>query len=348
MQVMKIILWGTGNRAEMCFREGYFSAHNILAIIDSHNKEGGGMFHSLPVYSPDVLNDMMKEADYLVILNQYYSEILQKCWELHIDLEKIIITDNVQGVFFSECFSRLRILSEEFYQSKCVYGLRLIHSNLSDYVDNNRLLGHGKYAASTTGTDYMIDYFRYRTFEFVAREIKNRNVPGALAELGVFKGAFASLINETFPNRKLYLFDTFESFDETEFKIEQDKGRCGMGDEFRSGHAETSKECVLQSLPRPDICTVCQGLFPTSVTAELEREYFAFVSLDVDLEESTYQGLKFFYPRLSQNGYIFLHDYTTHWLQGVKIAVRRYEEDNHILLKKVPLADRGGTLVITK
>jgi hypothetical protein len=35
-------------------------------------------------------------------------------------------------------------------------------------------------------------------------------------------------------------------------------------------------------------------------------------------------------------------------LDGIRKAVKRYEEDNGIFLKKVPLADWAGTLIIVK
>ena len=81
---------------------------------------------------------------------------------------------------------------------------------------------------------------------------------------------------------------------------------------------------------------------------EHKSKKYAFVSIDVDFEESIYSGLEFFYPRLSNGGYIFLHDYNSAFLHGVKNAVRRYESDNGIRIIKVPIADRAGTLIITK
>ena len=41
------------------------------------------------------------------------------------------------------------------------------------------------------------------------REITVRRVPGAMAELGVYRGTSARLIHHYCPERKLYLFDTF-------------------------------------------------------------------------------------------------------------------------------------------
>src|SRR3989344_5317525 len=41
-----------------------------------------------------------------------------------------------------------------------------------------------------------------------ARKILSHEVDGSVAELGVYRGEFATQINECFPDKKLYLFDT--------------------------------------------------------------------------------------------------------------------------------------------
>ena len=67
----------------------------------------------------------------------------------------------------------------------------------------------------------------------------------------------------------------------------------------------------------------------------------------MDFEESIFEGLKYFYPRLEKGGYIFVHDYNSD-LYGVERAVNRYEVEMGMLLSKVPICDANGTLVITK
>lgn len=67
----------------------------------------------------------------------------------------------------------------------------------------------------------------------------------------------------------------------------------------------------------------------------------------MDFEESIYEGLKYFYPRMSENGYIFILDYNSS-LRGVEKTVDRYETDYEISLKKTLLCDANGTLVVIK
>jgi O-methyltransferase len=56
--------------------------------------------------------------------------------------------------------------------------------------------------------------------DLIAREINERKIPGAVADLGVFRGEFARLMNVAFPERSLYLSDTYEGFPETDIQAD--------------------------------------------------------------------------------------------------------------------------------
>ena len=60
-----------------------------------------------------------------------------------------------------------------------------------------------------------LDYVRVATLELIAEEIKQQNVQGSVAELGVYQGEFSKYINQVFSQRKLFLFDTFKGFEKT-------------------------------------------------------------------------------------------------------------------------------------
>ncbi|MCI8550035.1 MAG: methyltransferase [Lachnospiraceae bacterium] len=157
---------------------------------------------------------------------------------------------------------------------------------------------------------------------------------------------FSALINQKFPDRKLYLYDSFESFNQEEYEKEIALGYAPRG--FFNGFKNTSEADVLKIMKYPDKCRIRKGYFPESIKSEDKEEKFVFVSLDVDFEEFTLEGLRFFYPRLVEGGYIFLHDYHNHCLFGVKRAVERFEAEVGGSLKKVPISDEGGTLVIVR
>ncbi len=51
-------------------------------------------------------------------------------------------------------------------------------------------------------------------------ELKSSNIPGSLAEVGVYRGNSAKVIHSLCPERNLYLFDTFTGFDKRDCETE--------------------------------------------------------------------------------------------------------------------------------
>jgi hypothetical protein len=125
-------------------------------------------------------------------------------------------------------------------------------------------------------------------------------------EFGVAYGASARIIAEygalngagNGSGRTLHLFDTFEGLPEPG---PNDSAR------FSKGSYGCSLESVQQYLSGLPI-QYHKGFFPQTAGALLDST-FAFVHLDVDLYQSTLEGLKFFYPRMSSGGIILSHDY---------------------------------------
>jgi O-methyltransferase len=182
---------------------------------------------------------------------------------------------------------------------------------------------------------------RAAQLRLLADEINARGIEGAVAELGVFQGEFAALINACFPDRPLHLFDTFDGFDERD--VAEDAHRAYS--QARTGdYSQTSIARVLSVLPHPEKAVVHQGFFPESIPKNDLR--FAFVSIDVDLFAPTYAGLSYFHPRLSRGGSILIHDYNSTQYRGVKEGVRRYCDEHSLFL--TPICDLHGSAVLLK
>lgn len=165
---------------------------------------------------------------------------------------------------------------------------------------------------------------------------------GQLAELGVYKGNSASLFNffSKKYQRRLYLMDTFQGFPEGEVDDAENKAKI-------AAFVDTSLEAVQSMLGENPLLRFLVGIFPDTATDEIKREQFSAVSLDADNYKPILAGLEFFFPRMEQGGYIFVHDYGSgHW-PGVKEAI------NHYFGAPKPLGsfllpDKAGTLVIQK
>ncbi|MDR1096754.1 MAG: TylF/MycF family methyltransferase [Tannerella sp.] len=187
------------------------------------------------------------------------------------------------------------------------------------------------------------EYIRASSLELIANEVYDKNIMGSVAELGVYRGDFAKIINIAFPDRKLYLFDTFEGFDERDVKIEKENG-FSMGNQDFSG---TSVELVLSKMKHRENCIIKKGYFPESINdGGGINDFFSFVSIDVDLYEPMYKGLHYFYDKLNYGGYIMLHDYNNKGYSGVKIALRNFSKKRNI--PYFPLCDSWGSAIIMK
>ncbi|MDR1248403.1 MAG: TylF/MycF family methyltransferase [Treponema sp.] len=183
------------------------------------------------------------------------------------------------------------------------------------------------------------DIVRYQMLKLISDEINEKKLIGCVAELGVYKGDFAKRINRQFPERKLYLFDTFEGFDERDVEIEKKFDTYARKNDFRNNNTVL----VMKKMKHKKECIIKKGWFPE--TAENLEERFVFVSIDTDLFAPTYMGLKYFYERLEEGGYIFVHDYNGK-LYGAKEAVQKFSKEHNI--PYVPLSDLCGSVVFSK
>lgn len=188
--------------------------------------------------------------------------------------------------------------------------------------------------------DINMDYVRYRSLELCMSEIKRKNIPGNMAEVGVYKGSFSEKLSKIFPDRKLYLFDTFEGFDTKDVIIEKENNYSTGDQDF----SDTSVDFVLSRMQNRENCIIRKGFFPA--TAEGLEDRFCFVSLDADLYQPILSGLEYFYPRLESGGYIFIHDFNNQQYVGARDAVIKFCNTHGIGF--VPIPDVGGTAIISK
>lgn len=181
---------------------------------------------------------------------------------------------------------------------------------------------------------------RVATLELMSREIYRYGIEGNTAELGVYRGDFAKAINHFLPDRKLYLFDTFEGFDARDTNIDKERKFSDGAEDF----SETSEELVLSKMEHPENCIIRKGWFPE--TTQGVNDKFCFVSIDADLYQPILAGLEFFYPRLNHGGVIMIHDFNFPDYPGAREAVKEFCDKNNT--GYVCLSDQCGSAVITR
>lgn len=364
--MVNVLIFGAGQGGRRVVNLLNKEKVKILAFIDNDQKKVGSDVKGIPVVSPQEIG--YYQYDYIIIASVFYDEIFDQLIELGVNEEKIIdvfrigcrISRQLIKAICQYYYSRQEIYKsifdmekvEEFSDNFIVCDMVSIYKNNSDLELLNKPLIFGMDIFSKERNmglyqfpDYIlrgIDYVRLSNAELIAKEIKDRNIPGAVAELGVYRGDFTKFISKIFPGRDLYLFDTFGGFDQRDVSYEHLR----KFSEAKSGHlSDCTVDLVLSKLTHQQNIFVKKGYFPESAM-DVKDVKFAFVSIDVDLFKPTYEGLNFFYDSLSEGGYILIHDYNFPKYSGVMAAVRKFCKEKRI--NYVPLCDYFGSAVVTK
>lgn len=154
-----------------------------------------------------------------------------------------------------------------------------------------------------------------------ARAMQKKN--GDFAEVGVSTGGSAKLLCVLKRNKKIHLFDTFEGLPDP----------TGNDAHLQRGQYKCSLQAVKEYLKEYPSVLYYPGFFPDTATPAQDT-LFSFVHLDVDLYQSTLDGIKFFYPRMVKGGMLISHDYST--VPGVRQAFDEYFADKPETVIELP------------
>ena len=315
---MGIYVWGIGCGASELVEKGLVP-ERIAAFVDS--SPSVERFLNRPVLLPEALEG--KDCDLMIVTIRHTEAVAAQCAALGLPEDRILYLKN--SLTLDDRNSRCRA-------AKALLGENLLERLLPRYHVIPEPAGAASTALPREALDG--DYVRLATLELLTRQLEA--VPGAAAELGVYRGQFAGIINQLLPRRKLYLFDSFQGF----------ASEAGASAAFQAAHEATSIQRVRSALPHPEQAVFKPGFFPDSLDGLEER--FCLVSLDVDFVQTTLEGLRYFWPRLSSGGYLLLHDWGNPGLSGVAQALEQYRKELGGVLPAVPLPDRSGTLVLCK
>ena len=179
------------------------------------------------------------------------------------------------------------------------------------------------------------DDARYSMLALAIQRLDTDKIPGAFAEIGVYRGVTSSFIHRQAPHRRFYLFDTFEGFPEQSLEGAKDI-------RFK----DSSIEAVTTVLGDTTNIEFHKGFFPDTA-AGLHAEKFALVMLDVDLYQPALDVFAFFYPRMVRGGYFFMHDYNSpESKRAISRAAHEFMADKPELLIETP--DYSGSALFRK
>ncbi len=187
-----------------------------------------------------------------------------------------------------------------------------------------------------------------RIAQFIELTDAVRNLPsGDYVEFGTYQGGSARWIWRLMrPGTRLYCFDTFDGFDQSDMDIERS---------LRPDHGWTRtsfKQTTLEEVRRlilleedTDRLVLVPGRIPDTLDGFCDLR-FRFVHVDMDLYEPTRHTISWAWPRLVNGGVMIFHDYGSASFPGVKLSVDNYF--GAIGLTGVQLGDFWGSIAFTK
>ncbi|GAB4027507.1 TylF/MycF/NovP-related O-methyltransferase [Spirosoma koreense] len=172
------------------------------------------------------------------------------------------------------------------------------------------------------------------------------DVPGAIVECGVFKGAslirFATfrqlLSNPT--AKKVIGFDAFGRFPETEFTGDKVWRVKFISDSGEEGIDVDQLMTVLNHKGIGQNVELVQGDVCETIPAYLEKHpelRISLLNIDVDVYEPTRAALEYLYERVVPGGVIMLDDYANVF-PGANAAVEEFLTGKNVLVKRLPFA----------
>ena len=189
---------------------------------------------------------------------------------------------------------------------------------------------------------YGLDKVQLGLMQLISHEIYQRDIKGAIAEIGTYHGFSASVMNYFFPDRKMYLFDTFQGFDRRDLEVEE---KLGFNTKDYDDFSDTSRELIMAKMTHKQNVMIREGWFPESAVG-LEGETFCFVFIDADLYQPIYEGLHWFYPKLTNGGYIVVDDYNWNDYPGAKKAVEDFSKE--VGIGFIPIPNTTGSVIFGK
>ena len=170
----------------------------------------------------------------------------------------------------------------------------------------------------------------WRCYELWSLIGELRDVPGAVLEVGVWRGGTGALMaaseRVSGMHDRVYLCDTWQGVVKTS----------AVDTYYRDGkHDDASIEGVRQLIESLglDNVTCLQGVFPDETGDRVVEDAFRLCHIDVDVYRSAKDVLEWVWPKLSRSGVVVFDDYGFPACPGVTQLVdeQRLQEDRLVL-----------------
>ena len=148
------------------------------------------------------------------------------------------------------------------------------------------------------------------------------SVPGAVAEVGVYRGGSLAVLAKLFPGKSVYGVDTFDGMPAV---VDDDIHEEG---DFSDTDYEQVRDALCGAFLN---VIVLKGFFPDDVVGVLPQE-FAMVHVDCDIYTSVRDCCEFFWPRMVSGGVLVFDDPGFQTCPGARRAFSEFGFDGGEIL----------------
>lgn len=188
-----------------------------------------------------------------------------------------------------------------------------------------------------------VDMAELRLILTAAEQVLQANISGDICEFGCYKGTtslyLGRLIKVYRPEKKLWLYDSFEGLPE---KSAEDEA--SLGSEFRAGELKASKKALLGEFQKAGLARpIVKKAWFSDLTVDDVPDEICFAFLDGDYYESIKDSFVLITGRLAPRATLVIDDYGNDHLPGARQAV---EEWRHANAKRIDGFREEHTLAI--
>ncbi len=232
---------------------------------------------------------------------------------------------------------------------KCLINSIYQDNSVSETTNNHRVYRYSQ-EKRENGRDWpsvahtMIGLKRLNNLQFCVEDVLKNNIPGDLAETGVWRGGatiFMRAILKAYNNteKKVFVADSFEGLPASNAELyPADKSYDFSGFKILAVSLEQVQENFRRYNLLDEQVIFLKGWFCNTLPhAPIEK--LAVMRLDGDLYESTWDALSNLYPKLSVGGYVIIDDWN---IPCCVQAVCDFRNKFNITDEIIPIGDNMG------
>jgi hypothetical protein len=295
----KLIAWGAGPLLEIFTK--YYPDHGFAFCIDSNHELHGTTLNGMQIVSPEALSNEEK-GKYFIAITAFSSTAIQSI--------QCFLSDH--GYILGQDFADLAFLIKDMFKIRAEAAFNKVFSE--EYFVFARAFNLNSLVPLQT--TILGNWLLLEALD------KTRQLNGAVAEIGAYKGGNAQLLLSAMSlwkdNRRYYVLDSFEGFPDL-----SGHDPTGMQDSYNYDY---KRERIFNALAGYPLASVYPGFVPQTFSQIPDDSKFSLVFYDCDLYQPALDSYAFFWERLLPGGILVIHDNiaTPKGWTGVRLATQEF------------------------